>query len=78
LKEVDIMEPIELLGHMVLYVLCIIYQVVVDIKNQDSVVERPTDWAQYYGQYLFYALYAFMLLIPIEILYWIALSILGK
>ena len=77
MKEVDIMEPIELLGHMVLYVLCIIFQVVVDIRNKEPVVELTT-LSQLYGQYLFYGLFAFMYLIPLEIIYLIALSIFGK
>ena len=87
------MEPIELLGHMVLYVLFIVIQVVQENIRTQEILHNPAsavegwdagDQRQYFSgadvcvQYLKYGFFAFLYLIPIEIIYWIALSIFGK
>ena len=68
------MEPIELLGHMVLWFLCILYQLIADIRNQEPKQELETV-GLLYGQYFWYGVFAFMYLLPIEIAYWVLLSI---
>ena len=75
------MEPIELLGHMVLYVLFIVIQVVQENIRTQEILHTPTTEVtktqrQYFSvtdvcfQYLKYGFFAFLYLIPIEIIYW--------
>ena len=67
------MEPVELLFHMFLYFLCILYQPLVDIRNKEPVEETVANYdstSALYGQYCGYGLYAVLYLAPIEVIYW--------